>query len=100
MLLLEGVPAILGGAWCYFFSPTDRSRRSGSPLWKKLAHSELARDRLQRPNLRALGTWQAIADSRCCLLSLIYFVYQVGSLGVWVLDAADHCQPFRAHDQL
>ncbi len=83
MLLLEGVPAILGGAWCYFFL-TDRPEQA---QWltaeeKTWLTGELTRDRLERPHVKTLGTWQAISDPKVLVLSLIYFVYQVGSLGV------------------
>jgi MFS transporter, ACS family, tartrate transporter len=83
MLLLEGVPAILGGAWCYFFL-TDRPEQA---KWltaeeKAWLTGELTRDHLERPHVKTLGTWQAISDPKVLVLSLIYFVYQVGSLGV------------------
>jgi MFS transporter, ACS family, tartrate transporter len=83
MLLFEGFPAILGGAWCYFFL-TDRPEQA---KWltaeeKAWLTGELTRDRLERPHVKTLGTWQAISDPKVLVLSLIYFVYQVGSLGV------------------
>ena len=83
MLLLEGVPAILGGVWCYFFL-TDRPEQA---KWltaeeKTWLSGELTRDRLERPHVKTLGTWRAISDPKVLVLSLIYFVYQVGSLGV------------------
>jgi ACS family tartrate transporter-like MFS transporter len=83
MLLLEGVPAILGGVWCYFFL-TDRPEQA---QWltaeeKTWLTGELTRDRRERPHVKTLGTWQAISDPKVLVLSLIYFVYQVGSLGV------------------
>jgi ACS family tartrate transporter-like MFS transporter len=83
MLLLEGVPAILGGAWCYYFL-TDRPEQARwlSDEEKAWLGSELARDRLLRPEARTLGTWQAITDPKVLVLALIYFIYQVGSLGV------------------
>jgi ACS family tartrate transporter-like MFS transporter len=83
MLLLEGLPAILGGVWCYFFL-TDKPEHAKWLTDEERAWltDELARDRLQRPQVRTLGTWQAITDSKVLILALIYFVYQVGSLGV------------------
>jgi len=83
MLLLEGLPAVLGGAWCYFFL-TDRPEDAKwlTDQEKTWLTAELARDRLQRPEVRTLGTWQAITDSKVLILALIYFIYQVGSLGV------------------
>jgi ACS family tartrate transporter-like MFS transporter len=83
MLLLEGIPAVLGGAWCYCFL-TDKPDQA---KWltdeeKNWLTGELARDRLERPQVRTLALWQSITDSKVLLLSLVYFVYQVGSLGV------------------
>jgi len=82
MLLLEGVQAILGGVWCYFFL-TDKPEHAKWLTDEERAWltDELARDRLQQPQVRTLGTWQAITDSKVLILALIYFVYQVGSLG-------------------
>jgi ACS family tartrate transporter-like MFS transporter len=83
MLLLEGLPAILGGAWCYFFL-TDKPEQAKWLTGEEKAWltGELARDRLERPHVKTLGTWEAIADPKVLLLAVIYFVYQVGSLGV------------------
>jgi ACS family tartrate transporter-like MFS transporter len=83
MLLLEGIPAVLGGAWCYFFL-TDKPEQA---TWltdeeKVWLTGELVKDRLQHPHVRTLGTWQAIANPKVLMLALIYFVYQAGSLGV------------------
>jgi ACS family tartrate transporter-like MFS transporter len=83
MLLLEGIPALLGGVACYLFL-TDKPEQA---KWltepeKQWLAGELAKDRLERANVRTLTTWQAIADPKVLLLALIYFIYQAGSLGV------------------
>src|SRR6266702_8746896 len=83
MLLLEGVPALLGGIACYLFlidKPDDA--RWLSPDEKQWLGAELAKDRLERAHVRTLTTWQAIAAPKVLLLALIYFIYQAGSLGV------------------
>src|ERR1700761_2796581 len=83
MLLLEGVPALLGGFACYFFL-TDKPEQAHwlTPEEKQWLAGELAQDRLERPRVRTLTTWQAIAAPKVLLLALIYFIYQAGSLGV------------------
>ena len=83
MMLLEGGPALLGGIACYLFL-TDTP---GQAHWltedeKRWLAEELAKDRLERPHVRTLSTWQAIAAPKVLLLALIYFIYQAGSLGV------------------
>ena len=83
MLMLEGVPALLGGFACYFFL-TDKPEEA---RWlteeeKHWLGTELAKDHLERPHVKTLNTWQAIAAPKVLLLALIYFIYQAGSLGV------------------
>jgi ACS family tartrate transporter-like MFS transporter len=83
MLFFEGVPALLGGIACYLFL-TDKP---GQARWlteeeKQWLGAELAKDREERPHVRTLSTWQAIAAPKVLLLALIYFIYQAGSLGV------------------
>lgn len=83
MLLLEGVPALCGGIACYFFltdSPGQASWLSAEE--RQWLGAELAKDRLERPHVKTLTTWQAIAAPKVLLLALIYFIYQAGSLGV------------------
>lgn len=83
MLLLEGVPALLGGGACLLFL-TDKP---GQATWltqeeKAWLGAELAKDRLARPHVRTLTIWQAIGTMKVLILAGIYFVYQAGSLGV------------------
>jgi ACS family tartrate transporter-like MFS transporter len=83
MLLLEGIPAVLGGAWCYFFL-TDGP---GQATWlsdaeKAWLTGELAKDHVPQTHVTTLSPWQAIAHPKVLQLALIYFVYQAGSLGV------------------
>ena len=83
MLLLEGIPAVLGGAWCYFFL-TDGPQQATwlSEAEKAWLTGELAKDHLPQTHVTTLSTWQAIAHPKVLELALIYFVYQAGSLGV------------------
>ena len=83
MLLLEGVPALLGGIACYLFLiDTPNEARWLTPEEKQWLGAELAKDRLERAHVRTLTTGQAIATPKVLLLALIYFIYQAGSLGV------------------
>lgn len=83
MLLIEGLPAVLGGlaSWRLLVD------RPGEARWLDAAErdwleAEIARELAARDGVRHLGTWRAISDRRVLYLSLIYFVYQAGSLGV------------------
>jgi ACS family tartrate transporter-like MFS transporter len=83
MIILEGVPAILGGIATYFLF-VDRPEQA---KWLKDDErqwliSELEKDRAARPGVKHLGVWKAMSNPRVMLLSFIYFVYQCGSLGV------------------
>jgi MFS transporter, ACS family, tartrate transporter len=83
MLTLEGIPAVIGGVACYLFL-TDTPERAKwlTPDEKQWLSTELAKDRVARPGVETLTTWQAIAAPKVLLLALIYFIYQAGSLGV------------------
>src|SRR5215510_7908480 len=83
MVLFEGIPALIGGIACYRLltdTPDEASWLTGDE--KRWLAGELARDHAQRDHVRHLGTLKAITDPKVLLLSLIYFVYQAGSLGV------------------
>ena len=83
MLLLEGVPALLGGIACHFFlTDTPAQARWLTEDEKRWLGAELAKDHVARPDARTLTTWQAISAPKVLLLALIYFIYQAGSLGV------------------
>jgi len=83
MLLLEGIPALLGGIACYLFlTDTPERARWLTQDEKEWLAAELAKDRVARPDVKTLSTWEAIAAPKVLLLALIYFIYQAGSLGV------------------
>lgn len=83
MLLIEGVPAVLGGLATYRLLVDH----PGEARWLDAAErawltEEIDREHAAKPGVRHLGTWAAISDRRVLYLALIYFVYQAGSLGV------------------
>lgn len=83
MLVLEGLPAVVGGIACFFYL-TDRPQdaRWLSEPEKNWILGELENDRKARPAAAHLNTWKVISNPRVLYLSFIYFVYQCGSLGV------------------
>ncbi|WP_432239720.1 MFS transporter [Herbaspirillum robiniae] len=83
MLVLEGIPAILGGFLCYFYlidRPQDAKWLSQSE--KDWIAGELEKDRLAKPEAKHLSTMKTLSNPRVLYLSFIYFVYQCGSLGI------------------
>ncbi len=83
MLLIEGVPAVIGGIatyWLLVDRPADA--RWLAPDERAWLDREIARDHAAGAGVRHLSTWRAISDPKVLYLSLIYFVYQAGSLGV------------------
>ena len=83
MLLLEGAPAVLAGVANYFIM-TDRPEQA---KWltaeeRDWLSAELHRDHEARPNVEHLGVIAAITNPKVLFLSVIYFVYQVGNLGI------------------
>ena len=83
MLVLEGVPAVVGGVLCYLFL-TDRPQDAKwlKPEEKSWLLDELERDRKAKPQAQHLSLTKVIANPKVLYLSFIYFVYQCGSLGV------------------
>jgi ACS family tartrate transporter-like MFS transporter len=83
MLLLEGLPAVLGGVACFLWL-ADRPEQAQwlRPDEKAWLVAELEQERAHRTNVKQLGTLHAITEPKVLLLGLIYFVYQAGSLGV------------------
>jgi ACS family tartrate transporter-like MFS transporter len=83
MILFEGVPAILGGIATYFLL-TDRPEQATwlSEDERAWLVGELAKDRAAKRNVKHLGVMQAMLNPKVLFLSVIYFVYQCGSLGV------------------
>jgi ACS family tartrate transporter-like MFS transporter len=82
MLVLEGVPAVLGGILCLIYlidRPQDAKWLSASE--KKWLQSELDGDRKTRPAAAHLSLKKTLTNPRVLYLSFIYFVYQCGSLG-------------------
>ncbi|WP_110970509.1 MFS transporter [Pseudomonas huaxiensis] len=83
MLFLEGIPAVLLGVACYFFL-TDKPEQAKwlKPEEKAWLLAELERDRQSRKNVKSLGVFKTMTNTKVLYLAFIYFVYQCGSLGV------------------
>lgn len=83
MLILEGVPAVMGGVICYGYL-TDRPQDAKwlTPEEKAWLVTEMEKDTKARPQSRHLSLSQTLCNPRVLYLAFIYFVYQCGSLGV------------------
>ena len=83
MLVLEGVPAVIGGVMCFLWL-TDRPAQAKwlSADERNWLVNELANDRKARPDAKHFGSIKAMTNPKVLYLSFIYFVYQCGSLGV------------------
>jgi ACS family tartrate transporter-like MFS transporter len=83
MLLIEGVPAVIGGIATYWLL-VDRPAGAKwlAPDERDWLEREIAREHENAKGIRHLSTWRAISDPKVLYLSAIYFVYQAGSLGV------------------
>jgi ACS family tartrate transporter-like MFS transporter len=82
MLVLEGIPAVLGGILCFLYL-TDRPQQAKwlSQAEKDWLLGEQEKDRKSRPAAVHLDLKKTITNPRVLYLSFIYFVYQCGSLG-------------------
>lgn len=82
MLVLEGLPAVIGGIACYLYL-TDRPEDAKwlSPQEKAWLAGELEKDRKARPAAVHLSLRKTLTNPRVLYLAFIYFVYQCGSLG-------------------
>jgi len=83
MMILEGAPAVIGGLITYFVL-TDRPAQARflNQEERDWLSAEIERDMAARRSVKHLGTLKAITDPKVLFLSVIYFVYQCGSLGV------------------
>jgi MFS transporter, ACS family, tartrate transporter len=83
MLLIEGAPALIFGILNYFIM-TDRPEQAKwlSHEQKAWLTGELEKDKGARTNVQHLGVMAAITNPKVLFLSAIYFVYQVGNLGI------------------
>ncbi|MGY8682224.1 MFS transporter [Bradyrhizobium sp. UFLA05-153] len=83
MLLLEGGPAIVAGIVNYFIM-TDRPEQAKwlTPRERDWLTEELRKDQTGRRNVQHLGIVAAITNPKVLFLSVIYFIYQVGNLGI------------------
>ncbi|MHC2621336.1 ACS family tartrate transporter-like MFS transporter [Bradyrhizobium huanghuaihaiense] len=83
MLLLEGGPAVIAGVINYFVM-TDRPEQAKwlSKEERDWLSEELRKDHAARGNVQHLGIIAAITNPKVLFLSVIYFIYQVGNLGI------------------
>ena len=83
MLLIEGVPALLAGVFNYFWI-TDRPEQAKwlKPEQRNWLIGELEKDPAARKDVKHLGVVAAITNPKVLFLSAIYFIYQLGNLGI------------------
>ncbi len=83
MLLIEGLPAVIAGIANYFVM-TDRPEQSRwlSAQQRDWLVGELRKEQATKRDVKHLGLWAAITNPKVLFLSAIYFVYQVGNLGI------------------
>src|SRR3569623_94238 len=93
MLILEGLPAVIGGLLTYrLLVDRPANARWLSPEERAWLEDEIAAEHRVAAGVRHLGTWRAITEPRVLYLAAIYFVYQAGSLGVgyWLPQIVKH----------
>jgi MFS transporter, ACS family, tartrate transporter len=93
MLILEGLPAVIGGLLTYrLLVDRPANARWLNQQERDWLEGEIALEHRAVDGVRHLNTWQAISEPRVLYLSLIYFVYQAGSLGVgyWLPQIVKH----------
>jgi len=83
MFVLEGIPAIILGVLCYFYlceGPADAHWLSDTE--RNWLVSELEQEAKARPDSLHLSIWKTLRNPKVLYLGAIYFIYQVGSLGI------------------
>ena len=93
MLILEGLPAVIGGLLTYrLLVDRPSNARWLSAEERDWLEGEIAAEHRAAAGVRHLGTWRAITEPRVLYLAAIYFVYQAGSLGVgyWLPQIVKH----------
>jgi len=79
LLILEGLPAILGGVLTFFFLPARPAEAKFLTAQEKMwIAAELARERLQKGASNEITALQALAHKRVWYLTAIYFPATVG----------------------
>lgn len=93
MLIVEGVPAVIGGLLTYRLLVDRPANARWLPAEQRdWLEGEIAAEHRATEGMRHLGTWRAISEPRVLFLAAIYFVYQAGSLGVgyWLPQIVKH----------
>lgn len=83
MLLIEGAPALIFGV-LNFWIMTDKPQQAKwlSTEQRNWLVTQLEADQANRKGVKHLGLVQAITNPKVLFLSAIYFIYQVGNLGI------------------
>jgi MFS transporter, ACS family, tartrate transporter len=83
MLLLEGGPAVIAGIVNYFImTDSPEQARWLTVEERDWLSGELRKDHTARSDVEHLGVIAAITNPKVLFLSVIYFIYQVGNLGI------------------
>lgn len=83
MLLLEGGPAVIAGIVNYFImTDSPEQARWLTAEERDWLSGELRKDHAARSDVAHLGVVAAITNPKVLFLSVIYFIYQVGNLGI------------------
>ncbi len=79
LLILEGIPAIVGSVFTYFLLPgLPAEAKFLTPTEKDWISSELAREQKQKLTRRPITAGQALIDTRVWHLTAIYFTALIG----------------------
>jgi ACS family tartrate transporter-like MFS transporter len=93
MIFLEGVPAVIGGV-CAYWLLTDRPKDAKwlTPEERDWLNGQIEADHAQRGQVKHLGTVKAMLAPGVLYLSVIYFIYQCGNLGIgyWTPQIVKH----------
>jgi ACS family tartrate transporter-like MFS transporter len=83
MMLLEGGPAVIAGIVNYFvMTDSPEQARWLTAEERDWLTGELRKDHAARADVEHLGVVAAITNPKVLYLSVIYFIYQVGNLGI------------------
>lgn len=84
MFILEGAPAVILGIVCYrFLTERPQNAKWLTPKERDWITSELESEQAAKKGTALhLSIWKTLANPKVLYLGAIYFVYQVGSLGV------------------
>ncbi|CAJ0796706.1 MFS transporter [Ralstonia holmesii] len=103
MIVLEGVPALVGGVLCFLYL-TDRPSEAKwlKPQERDWLLNELKREEQARPRVQHHGSLKAMANPRTLYLAFIYFVSQCASFGIgyWMPQIIKSFPQTLSHSQI